>query len=260
MHFAISYAIEQTMNNIAPQPFEPATETQLDPTTTPVPFQPVPVAWRAQGWTPERQRQFIEELADCGVVREAAARVGMTEQGAYQLRRRPDAAGFNQAWDAAVQLGVHRLHSTAFERAISGTVRQRFYQGEVVGEEKVFDNRLLIYLLNRLDAQRDFDVRRTAENWHEQLGDLEDGLLRSLPAPDESHRSPVWRDEDDEWRTSFPPPEGYNGEEWGAYGEEDYCRALTGDEVAAVEARESRLVLRAGKQRDRYFARLNEEA
>jgi hypothetical protein len=248
------------MNNITQHPFEHAADEQLDQPADLSTFQPVAVAARADGWTPERQRQFIEELADCGVVREAAARVGMSEQGAYQLRRRPDAASFNQAWDAAVQLGVHRLHSTAFERAIAGTVRQRFYQGEVVGEETVFDNRLLIYLLGRLDKNRNFDVHRTMDDWHGTVGALEDGVSGPLPAPDERDGSPVWRDEDGDWCTSFPPPEGFGGQEWGAFGDEDYCRTLTDDEMAAVEARESRLVLRAAKQRDRYFARLNEDA
>src|SRR5688572_982285 len=111
------------MNEVVSRAIVPASREQRDQPSTAQPFQPIALAARADGWTPERQRQFIEELADCGIVREAAARVGMSEHGAYQLRRRPDAAGFNQAWDAAVQIGVHRLHSTAFERAISGTVK-----------------------------------------------------------------------------------------------------------------------------------------
>jgi hypothetical protein len=109
-------------------------------------FTPIQLAHRSDGWTPDRQRAFIEELADCGVIAEAAARVGMTEQTARRLRRRPDAAAFNKAWDAAIQLGGDRLRSIAYERAVNGTVRQRYYRGEVVGEERVYDNRLLIYL------------------------------------------------------------------------------------------------------------------
>jgi hypothetical protein len=119
------------MNDMTSHPSEPAQESQLEHAApSPLPdscaFDPVAFAYRTSGWTPERQRQFIEELADCGIVREAAARVGMTEQSAYRLRRRPDAAGLNRAWDAAVQLGVDRLHSTAYERAVTGTVKRHY--------------------------------------------------------------------------------------------------------------------------------------
>jgi hypothetical protein len=108
-------------------------------TPSAIEFQTVPVATRSDGWTPERQRAFIEELADTGLVREAAARVGMSEQGARRLRRRPEAEAFSQAWDAAMRIGADRLRSLAYERAIEGTVRYRYYHGEVVGEERVFD-------------------------------------------------------------------------------------------------------------------------
>src|SRR5262249_45320486 len=99
-------------------------------------FEPVQVARRIDGWYPERQVAFIEELADCGIVREAAARVGMTERSARRLRLRPDAAAFNLAWDAAIRAGTERLHSIAYDRAVNGTVRARWFRGEQVGEER----------------------------------------------------------------------------------------------------------------------------
>src|SRR5688572_11146358 len=54
------------------------------------PVDPVRLRWRQDGWTPARQRQFLEELADCGIVKEAAARVGMSAKAAWQLRRRAE--------------------------------------------------------------------------------------------------------------------------------------------------------------------------
>jgi hypothetical protein len=65
----------------------PATVASDAPPTL-VDFDPVTLRARCDGWTGEKQRWFIEELADCGIVREAAARVGMTEQSAMRLRRR----------------------------------------------------------------------------------------------------------------------------------------------------------------------------
>ena len=79
---------------------------------------PVPIRARIDGWTPDRQRAFIEALADCGIIREAAARVGMSEKSVARLRRRDDAAAFRTACDRALRLGASRLRSVAFERAV----------------------------------------------------------------------------------------------------------------------------------------------
>ena len=52
-------------------------------------FTPVPLArTRASGWTAERQVAFIAALARTGVVRAAAASVGMSARSAYGLRAR----------------------------------------------------------------------------------------------------------------------------------------------------------------------------
>jgi hypothetical protein len=238
-------------------------------------FEPVQIGWRESGWTPERQRQFIEELADCGMVREAAARVGMAEQSAYRLRRRPDAAGFNRAWDAAVQLGVDRLHSIAFERALTGTVKRRYWEGQVVGEERVYDNRLLLALLARLDGKRTPEIDRTIADWQGSMRALDDGLGNPIyfdpefqaikreagieEEDDDEPMPPVWYLESEGWRTTFVPPEGFAGFEAGRFGEESYFRELTPEELAKVEAWQARLRAQAALQRDRYFDRLEEK-
>lgn len=56
---------------------------------------------RKDGWTPERQRLYVAALARTGHAGKAARAVGMTEQGAAKLRRRPDAASFDAACTAA---------------------------------------------------------------------------------------------------------------------------------------------------------------
>ena len=70
----------------------------------PVPaFTPVPRRCRRHdGWTAERQRAFIDALADTGSVRSAATAVNMAPEGAYALRRAPGAASFREAWAAAL--------------------------------------------------------------------------------------------------------------------------------------------------------------
>ena len=77
----------------------------MKPKTTLPAFTPVPRAKdRSNGWKPVVQRQFIEALAECGSVRGAAESVGRTPEGAYQLRRHPQAASFRAAWHAALAL------------------------------------------------------------------------------------------------------------------------------------------------------------
>src|SRR5688500_14501190 len=66
-------------------------------------FTPVPRQRnRRDGWTPQRQRAFIANLAECGRVRAAAEALGMTPEGAYHLRRQPGAEPFAAAWRAAL--------------------------------------------------------------------------------------------------------------------------------------------------------------
>lgn len=76
------------------EPFEPA-DPPLIPDFAPVPRK----IRRAHGWTPTRQRDFIEALADSGSVTEAARRVNMTPEAAYYLRRAEGAESFRAAWE-----------------------------------------------------------------------------------------------------------------------------------------------------------------
>lgn len=107
----------------------------------------VPTRPRDDGWTPARQRGFLEALANCGSVSAAARSVGMSRESAYALRRRADARGFAQAWDAARVLASEHLVDLAWDRATVGEVRQIFYHGELVGETRHYDNRLLLGLI-----------------------------------------------------------------------------------------------------------------
>ena len=72
--------------------------------TPPPEFTPVPLRPRRDGWTPERQFAYVVALAEFGHGGRAAQAVGMTEQSACRLRRRPGAADFNRLCAAAWQL------------------------------------------------------------------------------------------------------------------------------------------------------------
>jgi hypothetical protein len=105
-------------------------------------FAPVPTAPRHDGWTPDRQRRFVEALYHLGQVAAACRAVGLSPASAYKLRGRGDAGGFAAAWDLALEMGRDRVFERAMDRAMNGYVRPVRYRGEVVAMRHCFDNRL----------------------------------------------------------------------------------------------------------------------
>lgn len=121
----------------------------------PVPeFDPVALRSRHDGWSPERQTEFIEALAECGCVDHACQRVGMSVRSAYALRLREDARSFRLAWEVALEYAVQRLSDAVLSRAIHGVSRPVFYQGQQIGERRYFDERLATFILRYRDAPR----------------------------------------------------------------------------------------------------------
>jgi hypothetical protein len=131
-------------------------KSRPDPQTDAVPdFLPVPrQRERFDGWTPERQRGFIEALMNTGSVKAAAHAVNMTPEGAYLLRRHPEAGTFRKAWKDALALGVQRLEDIAMERALHGIEVPVYHFGEIVGTRRVFNDSLLMFLLRNRSRKR----------------------------------------------------------------------------------------------------------
>ncbi|QDZ08938.1 hypothetical protein FPZ24_16865 [Sphingomonas panacisoli] len=129
----------------APEPYDPADYRWVPVRRTP----------RYDGWTEEKQRRFIETLADTGLVGAAAKAVGMSRNSAYKLRRSGHGGAFARAWDAARHHAGGLIEDIAFERAIEGVEHEVYNDcGEVVGARLVHDNRLLKWLLSHLKADR----------------------------------------------------------------------------------------------------------
>jgi hypothetical protein len=119
-----------------------------------IPFEPVPVRPRRDGWTVEKQYAFIEVLAETGIVEEACRRVGMSRTSADNLRRRPCGAHFRRAWETALDYSLHLSEEDVFARARRGVARPIFYKGEQVGEWRHYDERLTMFLLRSRRPQR----------------------------------------------------------------------------------------------------------
>ena len=209
-----------------------------------------PTRHRDDGWTAARQRAFLERLAECGSVSAAARSVGMSRESAYGLRRRTDARAFVQAWDAARILAVEHLTEVAWDRALHGQARPIYYRGELVGETRQFDNRLLLALIaqNRAAAGAALPsaelLAAVAADWDGALDRAERGEAFAEPAPPavtatgaaiapplepevdsygdkltEAQQLEIgcywhwWHEEREEWLTNWPAPEHFRGDE-----------------------------------------------
>ncbi|AUX70094.1 hypothetical protein CHX26_11885 [Porphyrobacter sp. HT-58-2] len=119
------------------------------------PFTPVPRRCnRHDGWTPERQRGFIEALADTGSVEAACKAVDMSSVGAYHLRRQPGAEEFRAAWEAALQLGVQRVEDVVMDRALNGVEEPLYSYGKLIGTRTRYNDRLLMFILRNRAPER----------------------------------------------------------------------------------------------------------
>ncbi len=126
-------------------------------------FVPVPLRYRHDGWTPARQRGFIEALADTGCVSRATAIVNMSLEGVYALRRQKGAEEFRAAWNAALDFGVQKLKDIAFERAIEGEMIPVFTNGKLMGYRRKRNDRLLMFCLRHYG--QDANGKRTTINY-----------------------------------------------------------------------------------------------
>jgi hypothetical protein len=311
---------------------------------------------RHDGWTPERQRRFLESVAEGHTVEEACRIVGLSVASAYALRRRAAGAGFALGWHGANLLARERIADTLLVRAIHGQTETGTRPDGGTWTRHRDDNSLATRMLARLDAQADdpaagpahraarmvaqeFDTfldllardagparaalflaaraedtpdvepvvalaradrflqagaglaaevdvsdcdpahraHWTADQWQRAEAA---GLLRlaepepepepkaaaprpqlpqlpPVPPPPTERAEPVWWcDYHEEWRTRFPPPPDFEGDCDGRYGEEDYERALTLDEVEMMRAHEDEKYAADHDARDAWFAGL----
>ncbi len=150
---------------------------QLIPAFTPVPRQRM----RRGGWSAERQREFIELLAETGSVRAACRRMGVGEHHLYKLRAHPEGASFRKAWEAALDLGIARIEDVAMDRALNGVETPVYHRGELIGTRRVYNDRLLMFLLrnrapdrfadgraNRGDAVETLQIERLKKQWQKE--------------------------------------------------------------------------------------------
>jgi hypothetical protein len=109
--------------------------------------------YRADGWTPFRQKVFLESLARGDTVELACAGVGLSVASAYAFKNRANGAAFALGWAAAKLLARDRLADTLMTRAVEGQTETVTYPDGRTVDRRRFDNRLALGLLTRLDRQ-----------------------------------------------------------------------------------------------------------
>lgn len=158
---------------------------------------------RKDGWTAERQRDFLATLADTGCVSVAAQAVGIRPRSAYRLRRHPAGAAFAKAWDEALMVAAGRLVAVAFERAVMGTKREIWRGGRLIAETTIPSDKMMMFLIKHLMPstfgghgtgqqsveQRIADARFTLPASLDALADLPLDIDRMM-APDDVPQPP----------------------------------------------------------------------
>lgn len=152
---------------------------------------------RQHEWTPEQLADFIDVLGTTASVSAACAYVGKSRMAAYRLRNRADAAHFRAAWDEALRSATSVLADTAYQRAVEGVRKTIWYKGEPVGEETIYNDRLLMFLLrvrdphgyapvdelDRAQRVRPIEARRGLETTLDRVETTETEWMHALAVP-----------------------------------------------------------------------------
>lgn len=105
---------------------------------------------RHDGFTPARQRIFLETLRETGCILDACRSAGISSTTAYNARQRlPD---LEKKWDLALAMVATPIEMIAYERATVGAERTVIREGKVVQTERKPSDTILRTLM--LNGQR----------------------------------------------------------------------------------------------------------
>lgn len=266
--------------------------------------------FREGGWDGERISTFIGTLAETGVVTFACRACNMSAKSAYALRHRDPvfAKAWESALDMARERLADELLARSLKGSQESLLRDGAIVAERQHFDNKLAFSVLRRLDRRAELGSTFRTRPAWDvpapspalsgRWQEVLDALSEGrrddaaLLLAPVREDEQGNtggnnpglsdsldgdavpeapSRVWQDwQTDEWRTDFPPPAGFDGDEQGDWDDPDgYSRSLTAQEMAALVAaglaEPEELVTEISleddeAERDRFFAGLHAAA
>lgn len=96
-------------------------------------------------WTAEKAAQFLEFLAGGHTAAHAARKCRVSRSSAYKHREADEE--FARAWQDAEAAGTEVMEEEAHRRAVDGTLKPVYQQGQKVGTIREYSDTLLIFLL-----------------------------------------------------------------------------------------------------------------
>jgi len=103
--------------------------------------------------TPARQRAaFLEQLARCDSVLEAALRAGVNRGTVYRWKTKD--SDFAGRWAVAIRRRADEVGDDITLQANVIEVQPVFYRGQKIGEKRKVNTRLLMHVQSRLDTDR----------------------------------------------------------------------------------------------------------
>ena len=122
--------------------------------------------------TRERQKRFVEALAETGNVTTAVRVAGTSRTRAYELRKTDQA--FAAAWDEAEQIAADKLEAETWRRAVEGVEEPLVSGGKLVRDDngqpiaiRRYSDQLLIALL-RAHRPEKFRERSGGRDRHQR--------------------------------------------------------------------------------------------
>jgi len=91
---------------------------------------------------------FLQNLRLTAEVSSSAKVIGITTTSLYTHRKKD--REFAKDWDEAITEAAGRFEEEAYRRGLKGVEKPVYYQGKIVGKERVYDNKLLLRSLARL--------------------------------------------------------------------------------------------------------------
>lgn len=119
--------------------------------------------------TPKKRAEFLDYLRDGWSITASAGKISVSRQAVYALKLADDE--FAKEWQDAYESGTDVYEDEAKRRAIEGTEKPVFYQGEIVGHIREYSDTLLIVALK---ARRPEKYR---DNIKQEIGGVEGGPI-----------------------------------------------------------------------------------
>lgn len=117
---------------------------------------------RHDGFTPAKQKRFLETLAKTGCVRDACRKVGISDTSAYRTRDRLPA--FAEQWERALAMASTALETVAWQRGVEGIEEPVIHYGKVVGTRIKRSDSILRLMLQGANPRKYGRMGRSGES------------------------------------------------------------------------------------------------